>query len=540
MDHGFPPPPPHHSPGIGPKVHHIGAQFEQMHLHPNMNTPYSDIHSLSSGELDPHYNPSVNPPVSFHEPVSYIACKFTKLKPESWARVRRTLIPFSQEELCDEVKKRKARGPSAMEEYRKLTKFMQGHIDRLIQDRDREERDPDVEYVLAALNAERKNVGRHKSETVSIQVILRRQLRPQVMQDGARHLNIPGEIVDLHDRSAVPPPIMMPGGGHERNHYEPYPPHEQGPRTPGPFPSPQIVDDRFPQHHPAQNMHSPPPHIHHMHPPEAPIPPHWHDTKFDKKGDKRDDRKDGKDNGKKENDKDKSRTKIVEVHHIHESKGHKSKGRKRVDRWFKNPPINSDSDTDYDSFSETTPPTSHSGHSYDYKSKHYRHQSPHRSDVYREPTREHRRKSPLPTPHSRRPLSHHGDLRETIPARTRPLPSSRRTTGYIEERPQYHRRTGNYEGSRYYENDRVTEAPTSRRPRVLEDDRPYESDRYRGHPLGRTRTFEDDRLHTNDRRYETPMDRPGRFDTATYREDMLRRRDMEREWESEDYIDGRY
>ena len=515
-----------------------------------MNPPYSDIHSLSSGELDPQYNPTFGTlGGSSKEPVSYEAYKLTKLDPRSWARVRRNPIHLSQKELRAEVSNRNTRGSSAFKQYTKLAKLMQGQVDRLIQDRNKEEIDLNVKYELAALKTEHKNIGKHEIETASIQIILRRRLHPQMTQDGPKHLNLPGEIIDLHDRPMPQPPVMAPGGGRTHQKYEPYPPHEQGPWIPGPFPGSQIVDGRSPVHNVIHDTHFPPPHtpvIQCMHPPpahgsppEAPMPPQRQDVKADKKGDKKDDKKDGKKDDKKddkkEHDKDRPRTKIIEFHHIH-----KPKANKRVDKWFKDLPVNSGSESDYDSFSENTTPTSVSGYSNDHKSKHHRHRSPHRSDVYREPTREHRRKSPMPSPSSRRPISHHEDHRETVPARTRPLPSSRRTTGYIAERSGHHLHTGTYEDDRSYENERRSEVNTNR-PRTIEEDRHYEHDRYSEPRIGRTRTFEDDRLYENDKRYEIPISRPRRVDTDIYLEDSLRWRDRERERALEDYIvrDGR-
>ncbi|KAF2138739.1 uncharacterized protein K452DRAFT_311215 [Aplosporella prunicola CBS 121167] len=124
----------------------------------------------------------------------------------SWANAYYTSLPFSSEELARIINKRYINGKydrTVWEDYQALkSRFQRLRIDRLVEEQQRDEPNPNVEYVLASIHPEVRKIarpGRYEKETTEIQVILRRQPKPSI--EGGSPLgvrdahNLPGRVI---------------------------------------------------------------------------------------------------------------------------------------------------------------------------------------------------------------------------------------------------------------------------------------------------------------------------------------------------------
>ena len=132
-----------------------------------------DTHDLHAGLLD-KYNPT--------EAVSYEGYIYTKLmqspgEGETWGRVLRKPMNLSQKELFAEAKRRKNKWPSQA----KMIGFKQRQIDLLIDERTRTDNDLGFEYTLASLKLNLNLNDKGQPVTESMEVILKRSLRPDVI-----------------------------------------------------------------------------------------------------------------------------------------------------------------------------------------------------------------------------------------------------------------------------------------------------------------------------------------------------------------------
>ena len=259
---GPPPPPLHHMTpmegmnhqGMNPKIEKITGMFDGM----NISTKYdTKVVVDSRGNL----------PTTYH---GYI---FQKAEPDfgqprTWARVVRNEMPISNNDLLDRVKKHQRKGVSVLKQFESQTATKRTQIDRLLDEKRKVEKDPRYEWTLASLTTEEKNVGRTGKETVSMQVILRRQQKKGVGLAKNDQKGHTGVIVDIHapkketknqqgDRQNHPQNhglFGQAGNGGMQNmdgffqqarHQDPPPP---------PPPPPMMFEDRFPPPHQGLNM----------------------------------------------------------------------------------------------------------------------------------------------------------------------------------------------------------------------------------------------------------------------------------------------
>ncbi len=393
-----------------------------------------------------------------------------------------------QKTLYLEAKKQKNKGPSDKD----MIGFKRRQIDHLIDQRTRTDDDPRFEYKLASLKLKQGVNARGQRETISMQAILKRQLRPGVVRAATMGVRAggPGEIVDLtrpqyDDRSSQDSyPISgtsFPGhqenpGMHGPPQFDPHMHGGQGVQMPMPS-SPQMeYMPHHPQftpphgqqppgmHHPDQSMgHSghpqgSPPEHHDVdrHPPHDNHPfPQDHHTQPKAGKNKKAGKKDSKD--KKGS---KKAHKSHDKHYKDFSDGSSDSSDDDSDASYRTPDtvISSNSSRDY--FREKK---DHSG----YKEKrrnvrnHERDHSPSRQ-VYRE----HRRKSPVRSPRAERPRYDYEDY-DVIPSghTDRPHPT-RRATDYLQRRPSMdHHRTLSYDDDIHHELRRPP--PLGRRPTFI-------------------------------------------------------------------------
>ena len=146
---------------------------------------------------------------------------------KSWARIERSRMPFSEDDLAKQVKRKKSR-KTTMDIYRKL-KFdnQRAQIDRLLVDCNKPETDPNRKWGLEFIEpVEGKNPKYGNREITRINVILKRHVKPSAAD---RFMSGPGktqglsgaEIIDLKD----PIPKAKPPKGQGMN--EPLPPLQQ-------------------------------------------------------------------------------------------------------------------------------------------------------------------------------------------------------------------------------------------------------------------------------------------------------------------------
>lgn len=164
-----------------------------------------------SERILPH---SPRPPPQHSNPkqISYEGYTFTKLVSnqaglkETWAVAKMVPMPVSQDDLKDEIKRNRKKHISALDEYndKKMNGFKRKQVDNLIRERTKIDGDYGYEYVLASIKLDL--IRQHKSnlsETVSMQVILKRQMTADFLHDPSTgssmdvHAKLPSQVIDL-------------------------------------------------------------------------------------------------------------------------------------------------------------------------------------------------------------------------------------------------------------------------------------------------------------------------------------------------------
>ena len=460
------PPPPF---AMHPSPHHLPAEMERLNLdhgvppfggHGGGYSPSFDGRFVSPGpQFDAHLPLDGNGKV----PVDLEGWTFTKqpaVRPdqkETWALVLKTPMTATQAQLRDQVTKQKKKGTSAAAQLAssEMAGFKRKQVERLISDRTRTDPDARFEYKLAALRL-RQEIRRQGKQTVSMDVVLKRQLRPGLAQPSSsydRIQELDGEIVDLtgaeetnysHDGQSASLPSQ---------HVHP-PVHGQQPLYMEHTGAAFIHDPRFPPqavpHHgsaPVQQGHEqymPQPNMYGF-PPEA-----VHTPMMPKED------KDKKDKHAKDDKKDK-----VKVHQKKERKDRSysdssSESWSEADSWDSKAYTDRTPDTEYSGGSrgsyhkDKKHPSSHKesrrdSHSYDKRHSQDKH-------VYRE----RRRKSPVPSPTKGASRYDYEDydivMSERHRDRDRDQPyrgSHKASQGYVRERPLTQGRALSYDDERH-------------------------------------------------------------------------------------------
>ncbi|MCJ1478856.1 hypothetical protein MMC13_007540 [Lambiella insularis] len=441
-----PPPPPFHGPpgAMGPPpMPQLQEQFGGMHFE----------------QHQPQHQPQHN--VDFQRPVIvpmtgngkvgtiFEGYVFTKLQPQnpdtigSWAQAVKTPMVLPHEHLAAKARQQ---SKNVMKKYN--SKDVEGNkrnqIDALLEDKNGMEQSGQFEWKPAYIETQTKDTVRNRQrvrETVAMEVILKRI--PRIMQvtnsrPGNVMLQPLAQVVDVGmmqnvhgpQMHAPPPPIMMPAGprgpgsvySHDPHMVEiaPGPRHgdRAGPMYHGGPPMAQVIEDHH-QPHGAHPMMAAGGHMHDDH--------HAHEYSSSPPKDK-------KKGHKKEHKAD-----------VHNSKP-SSKKSKDYEKGY-------DSGSDFDvvfdrSDNETvliTPNSSVSGESRKYERKH-RESDHHRRTSYQVPARDHRRRSPPPSPRDRR-TSYEDDGFVVIPAESIRKATSglrRLSSIHLPERPYLPRHSHTY------------------------------------------------------------------------------------------------
>ena len=154
-----------------------------------------DMHQPAIHVIQPPGNSRILDPRSFSTsskpPVSYAGYIFTKTpteytgQKETWAIIDREQIPASQADLKSQIEKSRKRGVTGLDQYMdsEMKGFKRKQIDELIRDCVRLDPDHRFEYIIASI---KRDTRRRQSgpETSTMQVILKRQLRPGIDMQG--------------------------------------------------------------------------------------------------------------------------------------------------------------------------------------------------------------------------------------------------------------------------------------------------------------------------------------------------------------------
>lgn len=452
----LPPPPPHM--GMHHGAQQLPADMARMNLHHTV-PQYNSQGNSYVAQLDGRYTPQ-GPALTTQlpylgnrkVPITYEGWSFTRQAPSkvnekaTWALVVKTKMPLSQDELRNQVAKRKKKGKTVTEQYHDhdMDGFKKKQVDRLIADRTRSELDPRFEYKLASLKLEQGRTRQGSRQTTSMQIILKRVYRSgdeQPLGSGQeRAQELEGEVVDLtgtddaaYSHSGYSSSSQGLYGAQSYPGYVNVQPQDEQPYAPyfpdqGPGIEPVHHDEigvktariyeepHMPQGNANQQQH-PEPQEHH----------HYHDQQTPDKKEKKDksDKKDSK----------------PEVHQNNHGK-HKSGS-----------DSSSDSDAGSSLYTDRTPDTEYSGHSAHAYHKEKKHSSSRKSSrrdsrshdhdlsPVRQVYRERRRKSPARSTNSG---SEYG-VYEVITSdghRDRPYKTART---YMKERPVSHQRALSYD-----------------------------------------------------------------------------------------------
>ena len=256
-------------PALSPVVGHKSS-------HQSSSDPRHQSHTTNSGE------------------VSYEGYTFTKCKPhhkgqqETWGVAQMVPMPVSQRDLKDQIKKGRKKHVSALDEYNdnKMEGFKRKQVDNLIQERTKIDGDYGYEYVLASIKLDSRKTKSKNTETLSMQVILKRQLMAGFLHETSGepsldvHARLPSQVMDLTREAELGMLREHGSGSQDVGHWGTnvplagHPEHGAFPISPGPGQSfghnVPFVDNRppifqaaplppVPIYFPAQGIRQPPP-----------------------------------------------------------------------------------------------------------------------------------------------------------------------------------------------------------------------------------------------------------------------------------------
>ena len=146
--------------------------------------------------------------------VSYEGYTFTKCdskqtgQKETWAVARMNPMPVSQEDLKAQIEKNRKKHISALDEYNddKMKGNKRKQVDNLIRERTKVDGDYGYEYVLASIKRDSRRTKSKIPETLSMQVILKRQPIAGFLHEPSAgppidfHAKLSSQVMDLTSR----------------------------------------------------------------------------------------------------------------------------------------------------------------------------------------------------------------------------------------------------------------------------------------------------------------------------------------------------
>ncbi len=162
--------------------------------------------SLREGSLDSHHQSHNSSGQVSYEGYTFTRCNSRETgQKETWAVARMVPMPVSQSDLKDQIKRDKKKHVSALDEYNSenMKGFKRKQVDNLIRERKKIDGDYGYEYVLASIKLDSRKIKSKNIETVSMQVILERQLIAGIPHETPVepsidfHTKLPSQIMDL-------------------------------------------------------------------------------------------------------------------------------------------------------------------------------------------------------------------------------------------------------------------------------------------------------------------------------------------------------
>ncbi|KAI9796091.1 MAG: hypothetical protein M1833_006513 [Piccolia ochrophora] len=152
----------------------------------------------------------------------------------TWARVERRLMSISVDELAKEIKQFNKNGTSVYKAWEKLSPNQQKQVDSIIDRKMKEERDPAHEWVFVYIKAEKKmrRGSWNSSETVAVNVILKRQEKTNAKANAKPELGAKNMPVQIHDMQGPKPQQSGP----QQMGPQQMGPQQMGPQQMGPQP----------------------------------------------------------------------------------------------------------------------------------------------------------------------------------------------------------------------------------------------------------------------------------------------------------------
>ena len=149
--------------------------------------------------------------------VSYEGYTFTKCdskqtgQKETWAVARMDPMPASQEDLKAQIEKNRKKHISALDEYNddNMKGNKRKQVDNLIRERTKVDGDYGYEYVLASIKRDSRRTKSKIPETLSMQVILKRQPIAGFLHEPSAgppidfHAKLPSQVMDLTSKDGT-------------------------------------------------------------------------------------------------------------------------------------------------------------------------------------------------------------------------------------------------------------------------------------------------------------------------------------------------
>ena len=123
---------------------------------------------------------------------SFQSWTFTRLNVEmaggkkTWSRALRSIAPIWQADLARQLQEQREKGIAVLTQYNGLSLFQSAQIDRLCEDLNKAEKDQRLEWNIASAKKKERHIGSDLKETVSMQVIMKRILKPAITQSSSK------------------------------------------------------------------------------------------------------------------------------------------------------------------------------------------------------------------------------------------------------------------------------------------------------------------------------------------------------------------
>ena len=167
---------------------------------------------------------------------------------ETWAVAQMAPMPVSQQDLQDQINRNRKKHVSALDEYNdeKMNGYKRQQVDNLIRERTKVDGDYGYEYILASIKLDSRKTKGKNTETVSMQVILKRQLLAGLPHETPAepstdfHAKLPSQVMDLTSGNELGMSKDYGGGSQDVGHrganvpFAGYPEHGAFPTFVGP------------------------------------------------------------------------------------------------------------------------------------------------------------------------------------------------------------------------------------------------------------------------------------------------------------------